>query len=94
MNEIDGRHPSHADSGCLFPERWVRLESDISSIKMSTDQIHDKLFVGNGKEAWSVRIDRIERIVAVLIWAAGGLGAAGLLVFLGEIARHTWRAAT
>lgn len=76
MNEWNGherRTPMHL--ACLHEDRWGRLETSVNhtadalahnanaldAIKKRLDEIHSKLFVGNGVPAITVRLDRVER---------------------------------
>jgi len=42
-------------------ERFDRIDSRL-------DELFDRLFIGNGKPAWDVRIDRIEQKARSLTW--------------------------
>lgn len=70
--------PAHDQNG---------LREELQGIRASVEEIHDRLFVDNGRTSMQTRLDRIERIAAVLTWAVATLGAA-MLSGLGAYLAH------
>ena len=63
----------------MSPERDHQpLREELQGIRASVAEIHERLFVDNGRTSMQTRLDRIERIAAVLTWAGASLGAAML----------------
>ena len=63
----EGKCTVTPDQQCPFKELLHRIESKL-------DNLHDKMFVGNGTPSYMVRLDRTETVVKVLIWLAGLIG--------------------
>lgn len=66
----------------------------LARIERTLNEMHNKMFVGNGTPAVMVRIDRVERVVQAAMWAAGLLGGTGLVAGVSAIVLHVWKAST
>jgi hypothetical protein len=61
------------------------MEGTLSRIDTTTQQLHDRLFVGNGTPAAMTRLDRCERVIAVLIWGGATFGGALIVAVVGIV---------
>lgn len=77
---------------CLHEDRWAQLQADIAEIKKSTRETHDKIFVGNGTPAFTVRLDRVERVTDILTYITGAVCLAAIIAGLGTLFAHLWQA--
>ena len=50
----------------------------LERIERKLDELHGRMFVGNGTPSISVRIDRVEQVQKVALWVASALGGGGL----------------
>jgi hypothetical protein len=71
---------------CTEKETLHRIEAKI-------DEMHSKMFIGNGTPAMTVRIDRLETFKAVTVWAAGLVTGGGIVWGAATIVGHVIRVA-
>ena len=60
----------------------------LQEIRAIVDDTHKRLFVGNGEPAVMIRIDRVEQIARVLMWAVGIAGSTVIVALVGLILTH------
>jgi hypothetical protein len=60
----------------------------LERIEKSLNEIHQKLFIGNGTPALTVRVDRMERVQAVGLWAVGLVTGGGIVWGTAAIVGH------
>lgn len=64
---------------CLHEERWLQMAKEIVDTKTLIQDIHDKLFIGNGTPPLTMRVDRVERFLFAIGTAIGTVILAGLV---------------
>ena len=69
---------------CFHEERWKTL----SNISHQLNDIHSRLFLGNGTPALVTRIDRSERILIFLMWIVGVISTTILTAIIATIFDH------
>ena len=69
---------------CFHEERWKTL----SNISHQLNDIHSRLFLGNGTPALVTRIDRSERILIFLMWIVGIIATTILTAIIATIFDH------
>jgi hypothetical protein len=62
-----------------------KYDSEISKMGAQVDEIYHRMFIGNGTPATMTRIDRLERLAAVLIWVGSTVGGACIVAIIGLI---------
>lgn len=60
-----------------------RIENKVDDALEKLNDLNRRLYVGNGQPAVMTRLDRIERVVSVLIWAGGIIGGTLLVGIVG-----------
>ena len=62
-----------------------KYDSTIAKMGSQVDEIYHRMFIGNGVPATMTRIDRLERLAAVLIWVGSTVGGACIVAIIGLI---------
>lgn len=69
-------------------EHHRATDAKIDAMCTKLDRIHARLFVDNGSPSMQTRLDRADRMLAVILWMGGVLVTAivsvGVKVFFGE----------
>ena len=68
-------------------------EDEISEIYQRVKEMHKWMFIGNGKEAWTVRMDRVERVANCVVGLASVLVVSALLSGAGILFWHLFKVA-
>jgi len=68
-------------------------EQEISDIHKLVMEMHKWMFIGNGKEAWTVRMDRVERVANAVVNLTSALLVAALLSGAGILFWHLFKVA-
>jgi hypothetical protein len=63
-------------------------KATLERIERSLNEIHQKLFIGNGNAALMTRVDRVERVQAVALWAVGLVTGGGIVWGAATIMSH------
>ena len=63
--------------------KFTTMLSEIKETNKGVKELHNRLFVGNGKEPMDVQIDRLNTFKKIAIW----LGGVSFVALLGLIAR-------
>ena len=84
------------DGECKLKFDQVALQSKATNdalkvIQATVEDIHKRLFVGNGDPSVMVRIDRTEQIQKVLVWAIGIAGGTVIVAIVGVVLMHLGR---
>lgn len=76
----------------VYAETIVRLETKVDSLvdTMSctigkVDDIHKKLFVGNGEASLFTQVDRHNQVIKALVWTARGVVGAIITAVVGGV---------
>jgi hypothetical protein len=72
---------------CLHEDRWDGICRQQAETHLMVKDIHQRLFIGNGTPATMTRIDRLERIAAVLLWVTSTVGGACIVAIVGIIVK-------
>ena len=66
-------------------------EDEITQIHALCNDMHKWMFIGNGHEAWTLRMDRVERVISIVIWVFGILGSSAVLSVAGIAFYHLFK---
>ena len=47
------------------------IQDEFNKVNGRLDELFNRLFVGNGKTSWDVRLDRLEGFKKLVCWAVG-----------------------